>query len=106
LIPSHKKGLPGLSSASVYHDPRGIATDYSGSACAVTDTAGFKWNLVINFVEAFGLLGITIACVLHERSAMGHVVSLELVLDSCRYLGDASDLSVSFSFSTLSGSSG
>ena len=61
---------------------------------------------MINFVEVLGLLGITIACVLHEWSAMGHVVSLELVLDSCRYLGEASNLSISFSFSTLSGSSG
>ena len=35
--------------------------------CAVTDTVEFKWSLVINFIEDFGLLGIMVAGVLHKR---------------------------------------
>jgi len=37
--------------------------------CAITDTVEFKWSLVINFIEDFGLLGIMIAGVLHKRGA-------------------------------------
>jgi hypothetical protein len=51
-------------------------------ACAVTDTAEFKWSLLINVIEDFGLLGITTTGALHTRTAtkLSEILCLQSLL--------------------------
>ena len=51
-------------------------------ACAITDTAEFKWSLLINVIEDFGLLGITTTGALHTRTAtkLSEILCLQSLL--------------------------